>query len=415
MTVATLRKTILFVALLVLLFMVSVGLNPLSHATLTQGTGAGDSSRQIVYIIVFVIAAFAARIWQFRGAMTLPISMVLLLVWCWLSVFWAIDPDIAVRRLTLSTMMIFSAFLFANSLGYRATVSALRWFLAALLIANFVAVALSPEAVHNVREADAEIFGAWRGLLAHKNFTGPACAITTLLFVFDTGRMNKLIRFFMIAASVAFLYKTQSVTSLGLLVIAICIGAAFQVYNPRFKSLFIPAAVVAVVVLTVLFEINRANLVSAYYDPQAFTGRTIIWRALVAYSFDNPVFGAGYGSFWNIGDYSPIYQYGSGWVRTLYAGHSGYLDLLVTIGVPGTLLAIYALIIGPVIRILGSDGIKPASGGLLLAIIIFCAGHNATETSLMDRDAIVNVFLLLSAALIGVLLRDARRAAAPKP
>lgn len=416
MTVAALRRGVLFIALLVLLFMVSVGLNPLNHSALAQGTGAGDSSRQIVYVVVFVIAALAARIWKLRGAMTLPPSMILLLIWCWASVFWAIDPDIAMRRLILSTMMILSAFLFANSLGYQKTVSALRWFLVALLFANFVAVALSPEAVHNVPEADAEILGAWRGLLAHKNFTGPACAITALLFIFDTGRLNKLLRIFMILASVAFLYRTQSVTSLGLLVIAIAIGAAFQFYNPRFKALFIPAMVVAVVVLTILFEVYRANLVGTFYDPQAFTGRTIIWRALVAYSVDNPIFGAGYGSFWNIGDYSPIYQYGSGWVRTLYAGHSGYLDLLVTIGIPGTLLAIYALILGPVIRILGAQGIRPSRGGLLLAIIIFCAGHNATETSLMDRDAIVNVFLLLSAALIGVLQRDSARAAArPKP
>ena len=75
-------------------------------------------------------------------------------------------------------------------------------------------------------------------------------------------------------------------------------------------------------------------------DPGALSGRAQIWPLLISYSQQHPWTGAGFGSFWQIGDNSPIWELTDGWVAEIAShGHNGYLDLIVTIGYPGMLLA----------------------------------------------------------------------------
>ena len=55
------------------------------------------------------------------------------------------------------------------------------------------------------------------------------------------------------------------------------------------------------------------------------------FAVLIAYARDHLLFGAGYGSFWGIGDASPMLAYGDTWLANVYEAHDGYLDLLVNI------------------------------------------------------------------------------------
>ena len=54
----------------------------------------------------------------------------------------------------------------------------------------------------------------------------------------------------------------------------------------------------------------------------------------------------------------------------------------------------------PTARLIFTRRISSAHGSLLLALIVFCAGHNLTESSLLDRDSFVQVMLLYAIALI---------------
>jgi O-antigen ligase len=135
------------------------------------------------------------------------------------------------------------------------------------------------------------------------------------------------------------------------------------------------------------------------------TGRVQIWPSMVGYATDHPITGAGYGSFWNIGPSSPVYQYGRNWVAELSNGHNGYLDLLVGIGLPGLILVVAATMIIPVFKLLANTSLARERGALLIALLVFCAGHNMTETSLFERDTIIQVFLMLAVALTTVVTR----------
>jgi O-antigen ligase len=128
----------------------------------------------------------------------------------------------------------------------------------------------------------------------------------------------------------------------------------------------------------------------------------MIWNVVLDYSRDNLMFGAGYGSLWNVGVVSPLYKYSSihGFISKIGLGHQGYFDLLGAVGLPGLVLIVSGVFFVPAYKIFVSPSISRSRGSLSFALLIFCMGHNFTESSLLERDQIVNVFLLLAVAMV---------------
>jgi O-antigen ligase len=158
------------------------------------------------------------------------------------------------------------------------------------------------------------------------------------------------------------------------------------------------------------------EMLGPFQRKDALTGRVEIWPYLFNYAKDHPFTGSGYGSFWNIGENSPVYQYTKNWVSELGNGHNGYIDLLVQIGVPGLVLAVIATIISPAVRLLSTNVAGRSQLALLVAMLVFCAGHNMTESSLLERDTIIEVFLMFTIALTGVVTRrSSKPVRAPSP
>jgi O-antigen ligase len=153
-----------------------------------------------------------------------------------------------------------------------------------------------------------------------------------------------------------------------------------------------------------------AGVDDLFAQPDALTGRTEIWHALLTYAQNNPLFGAGYGSFWNIGAKSPMGDLSHDWIARVGTGHNGYLDTTVTIGVPGLILAVLALFIAPTARLTGATNIPSRTAGLLVAMLLFCAAHNFTESTMLERDMIMWVFLLITVAMTTKAAKESRAA-----
>jgi O-antigen ligase len=137
-----------------------------------------------------------------------------------------------------------------------------------------------------------------------------------------------------------------------------------------------------------------------------------IWSTLLSYWKDHWLLGSGYGSFWNIGgNKSPLYHYvrETDWVALVAIGHNGYIDLLCQTGLPGLVMVILSTVIIPLAN-LGSGSIPRSQRGLLASFLIFCVGHNLTETSVLDRDSIVGILLMFTIALILASARSAQSA-----
>jgi O-antigen ligase len=382
-----------FVALAILSPLMTVSSGPL--------TGEGSIQRQLAYLFVFIVAVIGAKPQDDPTRLfSVPLLVVATLGWCWLSVTWSIAPNIAVRRLLLTTMVVWSVFLFVRNAGYTSITSVLRWALVITLIANYIIVFADPSIglQHNTSALRFEQGNFWCGLMVHKNFAGAVCALTALLFIFDAKRVPIALRILVVAAAVFFLIQSQSKTSAGVGVIAIMGGVTYAQFASRYRAIMISVLAFASSVVLTISPLLKDWAVARLSDPAALTGRGNIWNTVLRYAADEPLTGAGFGSFWNVGPDSPVYHYGTGFVTEITSGHNGYIDLTLGVGIPGMTLAVLALIIMPLVRLLAVSKIPPERGALVVALLLFCVGHNATESSLLERDQLVGVFLLFANA-----------------
>jgi len=395
----------------------------------TFNTGAQNTVRQAGYGVVLVLSLLASRPWQHPERLAVvPWPLLAVLAWCWLSAFWMIDPDVGIRRLVLTTIVMWSLFALIRQLGAEQTVTILRILLAITLAVNFAAVLSYPEiGIHPA--ADDDLAGNWRGIMGHKNFAGVPCAAAILFFVFDANRVHRAARIAVCAGAAVFLVMSGSKTSMGICAVSVVVGVVFSLLAKQYQQrqlapvayawllLIIPA------VIFISMAFDPAYYLDLVSDPAGFTGRTQIWAALIKAYVDRPWLGVGYGSFWDLGPSGPIFKYGSGWVTAQSEGHNSYLDLLVQIGCVGTLIVFYALLVWPTQRLLyGGD--HPARV-LSAAIIVFCIGHSFTESQLLDRDSLVQVLMMVAIALLwsitaapvdgGMAAVPSRRAAPARP
>jgi len=411
---ASWRKFAAAGALMALFAMAIIGLHPLSPITDAQLTGGGDIQRQLVYGLILVFLVVTSRLYSDpKRALVIPTPLVLSLAWCWVSLIWAIAPGVGVRRLTLTTIVVWSIFKAVEQAGNTRTLQAIRIVLVVTLLLNYLAIAISPEAVHQIASSiDKNLIGNWRGMLQHKNYTGAVCAYTIILFIFAARDINKYVRIAVLLATSFYLMKTRSETSAGMLAISLAVAGAFRYYNPKIKwPIYIGLGMLVAVGIGAIY-VNAESLYNTFLDPKAVTGRGTIWMALVGYLKDHWLLGAGYGSFWDIGDRSPIYYFSNSWARNMFQGHNGYLDLAATTGIFGLVLALSATVVLPLVQLFNSTEISRSRAALYMAMIIFSAGHNFTESSLLDRDAIVEVFLMLCLALLHFEAKRKRRKSA---
>ncbi|HET7083869.1 MAG TPA: O-antigen ligase family protein [Rhizomicrobium sp.] len=397
-------------AFLALLFLVFVGLSPFSPPPLVPLAAAtvshGDAVRQIGYLGVAGLIGIAA-IQRFGiGALrAVPVSMSLLLGWCLASAWWAPQPDLVLRRAGLEVVLVLSVALSVETLGTTRAFLLWRWFLAAVLLVNFLSIPLVAVARHGVGEIDPGLIGNWRGLYGHKNIAGAACALTAILFLFTQNGWRNWIGIAIAAAACFFLAMTHSRSSAGFLSLALLAGLLYRVSwrDGLSRAIFVAAGTVAVLMLAALALLNAGEIARLLDDPNEFTGRAAIWTAQWRYIANHPFLGAGFGTLTETYNLSPLRNYvTSAWVASVSHGHNGYLEILVTIGGVGFLLAMLALLVAPARRLwtldLQDDGFRP----MLFSLFVFALLHNLMESDFLEGDSIVWGALLLVIAALNV-------------
>jgi O-antigen ligase len=81
-------------------------------------------------------------------------------------------------------------------------------------------------------------------------------------------------------------------------------------------------------------------------------------------------------------------------------GHNGYLQVFVTIGGIGFVLAILALVLAPLRRFWALDRGENAFKPMLLALFVFAILHNFMESDFLEGDGGAWVALLLVIAAL---------------
>jgi exopolysaccharide production protein ExoQ len=395
-----------FAAFLILIF---VGLTPFpSSESLASGliaTGEGDLTRQISYLVAFVVViglAFATR-----GQLALrafPVPLAIVLIWCLLSIGWAIAPDIAARRATLTIILSCCVMFSVDMLGVQRSLQVLRFVLAAILIVNCISLLFIPQAVHLPGELEVELTGDWRGMHGHKNIAGPIAALSALLFYhfgLATRRWSDWILFLM---AVVFLIGTQSKTAIGFFVLSIVVSTTCRQMcrTESGRRFFVGLFVFALLLTAGLWIFAFDTFAELLSDPTQFTGRVAIWQTVLSYVREHPILGAGFGSFWGIGEASPVKALSpyEKWIEIIPHSHNGYLEILVTTGSIGLFLSVVAFVIIPLKQLLGRNGYDIELRSLLLSFFTFIVFSNLLETIFLSRDLSVWIVFLIVLAVL---------------
>lgn len=399
-----------FVALLLLIF---VSLQPFAERdTVNTAIGAaaaesaGSIARQICYLLTFgVLLISAVAKHGIKAANAVPIVFAVLLAWCAMTSFWAMEPSVSFRRAILEIIVVLSALLGVDAVGPERALKLFAYVLMAILVVNWISIPLVTQAVHQPDDIETAIVGDWRGVFFHKNIAGAVCAISIMVFLYYAIAEKKWLLYgALIAAAFGFLVMTRSKSSLGLLPIALFCAGIYRLAWRRDIDRVI------VTILTIVLVIGLATAIFTNYDwianilsdPQQFTGRTEIWWGEIAFIRDHPLAGSGFGTFADTGTVSPIHDYVGGWVNQAAQGHNGYLELAVTTGMIGFALGMIALVLSPMAMFWPRDDMDPWLKSMLFGFFVFFIAHNFMESDFLASDGVVwTAYLVMFGILRG--------------
>lgn len=345
--------------LLGLSFVITFTPDSFDYSTLDQlGTMTGEGYglfARVQWFPLFGIGALLVVLrWRLAWALVRQINpfLLLIVVWIFASVLWSFDPALSLRRaikILGMGLVVFGCFLV--SWTPMSAIRVLRTASALLIFGSILFVILQPRYGIHQGYLEVNLKGAWRGVTTHKNALGILCAMSTILWTHAWAtRDSSLLRCLLaLGATVVCLVGCKSTTGM---VTSVFTGA-LMIYllrmPPTWRSLafLLPVIVVPLGLLSLLFVFTGIPTVSEAIGAATggvgkdagFTGRDLIWSAVLTEVAKHPWLGTGYNAFWIATDLSSP---SADVIRTIkfapLQAHNGYLEILNELGMIGLLL-----------------------------------------------------------------------------
>lgn len=404
--IGLLARAGLFVLALLIFWITLEPLKDLSDGALLEPTEAADRFNQVVFLTLFGLSLWALRAggWR-RAAPLLHPAYGAVLGWFLLDCAFAINPGLSLRRLILSAMvMAIVGVLLLLPRSQRQFEAWIGGVAITVVVLCFLAVALVPHlAVHQAdAAAEVNLTGSWRGIYDHKSRTGPMMVVFLILGAYLTGRWRLVLGPCLFVLAGTFLAFTGAKQPQALVPFVF----AWAWLAGRIRSVPLLLAVCLVpLVLYLTFTVGSAAIpaVAAFNervmsDP-TFTNRTGIWGFALASFLERPLTGYGFMGFWN----TEYVRYAvdaarNPWAATASHSHDSYLDLALTTGLPGLALAVWALVVLPILDFARARR-DPASRDLALLffrIWLFAVFLGSMETLFFQRDEAFWVAFLIA-------------------
>lgn len=346
-------RGILFVAILLLIWVSPHPFPSLADPPSTTSDG-GDRVNQIVFSLAFLTLGGWAWLTGFERLRPIlrPI-MILTLGWFALSVLTSWDPALSARRFVFAMIVVFMAavtLLLPRNVRHFSDLIAIAT--VAVLGLCYLGILLAPQlAIHQATDfLEPEHAGSWRGLFPHKNQAGAMMAVFFFVGLFVARMRSVAIGIAIAAAAIGFLVMTRSKTPIGLLPLSLLL--TWLVTRPR-RPLIGVAVTAAVVAMLNLFSVGSAYfdsvhaILEAVMSDPSFTGRTDIWKFALGELAGRPVTGFGFGAFWGTERVVFGLSEQNTWAIAATDAHNGYLNIAITTGIPGLVLAVVWLVGAP--------------------------------------------------------------------
>jgi O-antigen ligase len=254
------------------------------------------------------------------------------------------------------------------------------------------------------------------GVTTNKNALGVLAYVVTLgtlwqvfQLLLDKKQPNRgrrlLAQCTLLCFGVGLLVMAHSATSW----VSCAIGAALMVFTSlppiRHRPAVVHTLVLGVFLIGGLSELlgARGEVMKAIGRQPDFTGRTPVWKALIAVAPD-PMIGAGFETFWigqRVAELNAEF-------RNINEAHNGYLEVYLNLGWFG--VGLIALIIGQGYRravIAFRNGRDPTFGSLLLAYIVTAVTYSISEAGFRMLTPSC-LFLLLAVVATGRITNAGR-------
>lgn len=393
---------IIMVGLFIFSIIEMVGFQPFiigGQNNVGQMSAGGRIEAALHLIAGFLCITGGAIILDLKSIRLIPAATVAVLFWAWISLFWSISLQAATPRIIQTTIVTFSVFMAVNSLSSRRTLSILRSAFSIVIVLDFLSVLFIDGAIHQGYSGDVD--GSWKGLHLHKNHAGMFAALSFLFFSTLLANKFNIHNLLMASASFIFLLGTQSKTSIFLAIFILWIWRLYIFVRERVNKLSVISLLVfSIILLPVLVTVFAGEIREFFENPKALTGRSELWQILLLYASDNPILGSGFGSFWRVGDISPITTLTSGWGAKTGQGHNGYLDALITMGFTGLVLTLLAFVVDPVVHIINAKNFRGVVFSIGFVFSTFVILHNFLESFFMVGNSISYFCLLIGVAFL---------------
>jgi O-antigen ligase len=312
--------------------------------------------------------------------------------WIVVTVLLSLDPGTSIRRLALTACVI--AVASSLMLLPKSQNELMRWFsiaTLALLAICYLGLLLAPNlSIHLATDAqEPALAGDWRGSFGHKNMAAAMMAMLLFLGIYVARSGAWISGAVIVGLAVLFLLNAEGKSALALcfaVLVLTSLTAIVRSFWLRAVMLLTPLLLLNLLGIGTVMSDSLAAVAKHLPLDSSFTGRTDIWTfALQAAELRLPT-GYGFAAFWG-GSAVQNLPDGMEWAAQASHSHNGYLDTMLTTGVPGLALLIAVLVIAPLRNFHAADrgGNNGPLAMALLQIWLFGLYLSALESFFLDR------------------------------
>ena len=405
----TLIRSALFIAVFLMLWITTRPFPDLTN--LPEVSVAGDLTNQIGYSMLFLLLATWCLLHApSRLALLVRPILVLTLLWLALTVLTSWEPALSARRFAFTLVTIgIAAMVILLPRNVRHFGDLMAAAVLIVLAVCYLGVLLAPaRAIHQATDfLEPDLAGDWRGVFGHKNEASAAMVIFIFIGLFVGHVRSVAIGGLISALAFVFLLFTHSKTSIAVLPLVLVVSVVMsRLRNPLTGIALALSILVAFNILSVgsiYFEPVR-NLLDTVLADSSFSGRNDVWQFATDRLMERPLTGYGFSAFWGTEEVVYGMSGNAVWANTAGHAHNGYLDVALTVGIPGSLLVTLWLVVLPLVDYYRSP--REAESAplqmLFLRVCLFAAYASCFESMLIESGAVA-LFLFSSAFAMRLL------------
>lgn len=367
-----------------------------------------DPITQSIWAAMYVLVALVALVrWQrLVYVFTRDKLLLLLVVLALLTIFWSDARTITLEQgvALVGTTLIGGYLAMSYSLSEQVKLLAVALGIMALFSLAFGLALPSYGISHSASTA-----GNWQGIFNHKNALGRAMALGLVVFSIRATSVDRYRWLAWSGAGLAgaLLLLANSITGLVVALLVLALWPLYRALRWRY-TIALPLLIAALLLfggLAVLFASNAEPTLGLLGRDETFTGRTVVWSAVLDSIRERPWLGYGYNAFW-LGWQGPSAQVWLATGMTFVGAQSGILDLWLELGLIGVVVFVTQASRAFLRSMTWARFTNTAEGLWPLAFLTFFLLYNASETLILEQNNLY--WILYVATTLSISIRPRR-------